>query len=96
LEEDAAKIVQKFDAKLEEIKKLEKDSWKNKLNSQHFISEEQLLVLGKVNQSVESHDCAKILKAMNKMIRIGSLSPNTSSMTEKSKGVFIKVRGLSS
>ncbi len=97
LEEDTAKTVQKLDAKLEELKRLEKESWRNRLTSQHFISEEQLLVLGKVNQSMESPDCTRILKAMNKMIKIGSKSPVSNNlMNSHSRGGFIRVRGLSS
>jgi hypothetical protein len=50
------------------------------------------LVLGKVNQSMEGPDCTRILKAMNKMIKIGSESPAIGG----SRGGFIRVKGLSS
>ena len=51
-------------------------------------------MLGKVNQSMEGPDCTRILKAMNKMIKIGSEPPAVG--IEGSRGGFIRVKGLSS
>jgi hypothetical protein len=45
---------------------------------------------------MESPDCTRILKAMNKMMKLGSLSPTTSNFHTSSRGGFIRVKGLSS
>jgi len=43
---------------------------------------------------MESPDCTRILKAMNKMIKIGSMSP--ANINNHSRGGYIRVKGLSS
>jgi hypothetical protein len=67
-----------------------------KLQSQHFISEEQLLVLGAVskNNSCDTPNSARILKVMDKMLRIGGSSECSSPSLLGRKSGMMKVKGL--
>lgn len=49
-------------------------SWMDRLQSQKFISEEQLLVLGNVQKSPEAstHSASRILNVMDQMLKIGA------------------------
>lgn len=65
-----------------------------KLQSQHFISEEQLLVLGAVSKSGDTPNSARILKVMDKMLRIGGSSECSSPNLLGRKSGLMKVKGL--
>jgi hypothetical protein len=87
--------VKRLDAKLKDLQTMGQQAWMEKLQSQHFISEEQLLVLGAVskNHSSDTPNSARILKVMDKMLRIGGSECSSPSLLGRKSGLM-KVKGL--